>query len=100
MSTQLLINNLGLAGGGNLLKNIRELSPLDQLEIKRGDTVEDSALLLGKQLNPNLYVGYTMGLFDETGFAQLRLKLRENIELETLSGTKQSVDLYYTLEHD
>ena len=41
-----------------------------------------------------------MGLFDETGFAQLRLKLRENVELETLSGTKQSVDLYYTMEHD
>jgi len=100
LTAKLLTSRLGLAGGGALLKRIREESPLDKLELKTGENLQEISLLLGKQINPRLYVGYTLGLFDETGFAQLRLKLSRRLELETLSGSKQSVDLYYTLEHN
>jgi len=92
--------SLGLTQSEPLLTEMRDRLGLDELQIKGGHGLEDTALSLGKQLQENLYLGYTVGLFDNTGAILLRLKLGKHLELETRSGERQSVDLFYRSEHD
>ena len=62
--------------------------------------LEDSSVVLGKYLNPDLYIGYSQGLFNPEGAVLMRLQLLENLSVESRSGTEQSVDLFYRIEHD
>ena len=57
-------------------------------------------MTLGKYLNPDLYVGYSQGLFNPEGAVLMRLRLREKLTVESRSGNEQSVDLFYRIEHD
>ncbi|MCP5417548.1 MAG: translocation/assembly module TamB domain-containing protein [Chromatiaceae bacterium] len=93
--------SLGLSEGEPLLQQMSERLGLDELRVDSGDGgVEGSSLVLGKYLNPDLYLGYSQGLFNPEGAVLLRLKLSEKLELESRSGNEQSVDLFYRLEHD
>ena len=74
---------------------------LDELRIEEGaGGLEDGSLVLGKYLNPDLYLGYAQGLFNPEGAVLLRLRLSDKIDVESRSGIQQSVDLFYRLEHD
>ncbi len=91
----------GIAQGEPLLQGMADRLGLDDLKVQGGENgLTDSSLLIGKYLRPDLYVGYTQGLFDVTAAVLLRLNLTENIEVESRAGTSQSIDLYYRLEHD
>lgn len=92
--------SLGLARGEPLLQQLSDRLGLDDLRVDTGNGLEDSSLVLGKYLNPDLYLGYTQGLFDPDGAVLMRLKLTEQIEVETRSSDEQSVDLFYRIEHD
>jgi translocation and assembly module TamB len=92
---------LGMSKGDPLLQDLGDRFGLDDLTIEGGaGGLEDSSLLLGKYLNPDLYLGYSQGLFNAEGAVLLRLRLGERVELESRSGGEQSVDLYYRYEHD
>ena len=74
---------------------------LDEISVESGtEGVESSALLVGKYLNPDLYVGYSQGLFNPEGAVLLRLRLTERLDVESRSGVEQSVDLFYRIEYD
>ncbi len=73
---------------------------IDEFEFKQGDTIEDSAVRLGQYLNPDLYVGVTMGLFADKYAANLRYRLSENFSISTRAGDTQRIDLKYLLESD
>jgi translocation and assembly module TamB len=93
--------SLGVARGEPWLRDLSERVGLDDLRVEAGeDGIESSSLLLGKYLNPDLYVGYTQELFNPEGAVLVRLRLSEHVEVETRSGREQSVDLIYRLEHD
>jgi len=93
--------SLGLARGEPLLLQMSERLGLDELRVESGDQgVQDSALVLGKYLNPDLYLGYSQGLFNPEGALLLRLRLNDRLDLESRSGAEQSVDLFYRREHD
>jgi translocation and assembly module TamB len=93
--------NLGLAQGDPLLKGLSDRLGLDEFAVEGGTSgLEDGSLILGKYLNPNLYLGYTQGLFQPEGAVLLRLRVTEHIEVESRSGVEQSVDLFYRIEHD
>ena len=92
---------LGLSKGDPLLQELGDRFGLDELSLESGaGGVEESALVLGKYLNPDLYLGYSQGLFNPEGAVLLRLNLTEKLEVESRSGAEQSVDLFYRLEHD
>ncbi|MCB1773848.1 MAG: translocation/assembly module TamB domain-containing protein [Gammaproteobacteria bacterium] len=92
---------LGVAKGDPLLQNISEQFGLDDLRIETGeDGFESSTLLLGRYLNPDLYVGYTQELFNPEGAVLVRMRLNRRFEVETRSGRTQSVDLFFRHEHD
>ena len=93
--------SLGLSRSEPLLQDLSDRLGLDDLRIEGGDNgLADSSVLLGKYLNPDLYLGYTQGLFNPEGAVLLRLRLHERLELESRSGNEQSVDLFYKIEHN
>lgn len=93
--------SLGLSRGEPLLQKLSDRLGLDDLRVESGaNGIADSSLLLGKYLNPDLYLGYTQGLFNPEGAVLLRLRLSRRLEVESRSGTEQSVDLFYRLEHN
>jgi translocation and assembly module TamB len=93
--------SLGLAKSDPLLQKLGDRLGLDQLTLEAGDGgYEESALVIGKYLNPDLYLGYSQGLFSPEGTVLLRLRLSDAIELESRSGAEQSADLFYRVEYD
>ncbi len=92
--------SFGLARGEPLLQQLSDRLGLDEIRVDTGAGLEESSLILGKYLSPDLYLGYTQGLFDPDGAVLMRLKLSEHIEVETRSSDEQSVDLFYRIEHD
>jgi len=93
--------SLGLARSEPMLQELSERFGIDELRIETGDGgIEETAVVVGKYLNPDLYLGYSQGLFDPVGAVLLRLRLSEQVEVETQSGIEQSVDLFYRIEHD
>lgn len=93
--------SLGIAQGEPLLQGMADRLGLDELQVQTGEGgLEQSSLMLGKYLSPDLYVGYTHGLFDAAAQVLVRLQLTERVEVESRAGTSQSVDVFYKLEHD
>ncbi len=92
---------LGMTKGEPLLQQLGDRLGLDELRVESGqEGFESSSLVLGQYLNPDLYLGYSQGLFSPEGAILLRLRLSEQLELESRSGNEQSVDLLYRIEHD
>lgn len=93
--------SMGLSKGEPLIQDLGDRLGLDELRVEGGsEGLQDSSLILGKYLDPKLYLGYTQGLFEPVGAVLLRLKLSEKLDLETRSGEQQSIDLFYRIEHD
>ena len=93
--------SLGLSRSEPMLQDLSDRFGIDELRIDTGDAgIEETALVVGKYLNPDLYLGYSQGLFDPVGAVLLRLRLSERVEVESKSGIEQSVDLFYRIEHD
>ena len=93
--------SLGLSRGEPLLQKMGDRLGLDELRIEdQGQAAGGSALILGKYLNPDLYLGYAQSLFDPQGSVLLRLRLTDRLNIESRAGTEQSIDLFYRLEHD
>ncbi len=92
--------SLGVERSGLLTQEIAQTLGLDELRVESGQIMEESAVVLGKYLTPDLYVGYALGLFDQAGTAKLRYRLSENWSLEAKSGEAQSMDLIFTIERE
>jgi translocation and assembly module TamB len=92
--------SLGLSTADPAIQRLTAGLGLDEISVDAGEEIEDSAVTLGKYLNPDLYVGYSQGLFNPEGAVLMRLRLREKLTVESRSGNEQSVDLFYRIEHD
>jgi translocation and assembly module TamB len=93
---------LGLSQTMPALKTIKEDIGIDDLRIEDDvGGIEGSSLLVGKYLNPDLYVGYVQGLFEPQGGVKVNYRLSKKIEVESFSGEeKDSVHIYFRHEHD
>lgn len=99
-------------GGDGKLSNIRNqikdklgLSVLDltsqtEYNKKTKQTIQHTALVLGKYLSPKLYIGYSFDVLDHTNSVQLRYWLNSNWSIQTESRGPDSsgVDLLYSIE--
>ncbi|MGB1110738.1 MAG: translocation/assembly module TamB domain-containing protein, partial [Gammaproteobacteria bacterium] len=65
--------SMGLDKGEPLFANVRRELGLDELELAAGSTLQDTTLSLGKYVNPDLFVGYSINLLDRAGAVLLRL---------------------------
>jgi translocation and assembly module TamB len=88
----------GLEKSQEILDRVAAGVGVDEIRIQEGSTLEDTSLLLGKYLSPDLYVSYAVGLFDNQGALTTRYRLSKRLRLEVQSGDAQSMDLIYDVE--
>ncbi len=92
---------LGLEQAQGITQSLGGRVGLDEVGVKSGSTLQQSSLLLGKYLSPDLYVRYALGLLDPIGSVQLEYQLSPAISVEAETSQKsQAVDLIYRLESD
>lgn len=72
----------------------------DQFEVEEAQRLEDTAVRLGKYINPDLYLGFSLGLFSNTYAVILEQQLSQHFSLQTRAGETQRIDLRYRLEKD
>lgn len=63
-----------------------------------GESAETSALNLGKQLSPDLYVRYVRNLFDNSAAMEVGYKINRVLDLKVYGGSNQGMDIYYHKE--
>jgi translocation and assembly module TamB len=89
----------GLSGGGLIAKKIGAAFGLEDVEIAKGETLEESALAIGKYLSPKLYVNYGIGLFEPINTFRMRYSLTSRWMLQTEYGIESGGDIIYKIEH-
>ncbi len=91
---------LGLKGSDFLAKRVQGKLGLDEVSIgtRPGEQSNQAALVLGKYLNPRIYVSYGIGLFEPIYTFRMRYSISEKWTLQTESGVESSGDVVYTVE--
>ncbi len=85
-------------GGGALTKGLGDAVGLDSLELG-GASGNETSLMMGKYLTPDLYVGYGVGLIDAVNTFNVKYRFSKRLQFESASSTiGTSADLIYTIE--
>lgn len=99
--------NTGSNQIGNLKKDLQTNLGLDELDIgtvqqysaAKGGMIQNTSLMLGKQLTPKLNVSYSVGLAEQINTLTLRYQLWRKLILQTqTTGENSGMDLIYTIE--
>lgn len=98
-------------GGGNQISNLKEelqtnlgideldLGTLQQYSAEKGAMIQNTSLMLGKQLTPKLHLGYSVGITEHINTFSLRYLLWRKLLLQTqTTGQNSGIDLIYTIE--
>ncbi|WP_006787562.1 translocation/assembly module TamB domain-containing protein [Thiorhodospira sibirica] len=89
----------GIERGAFITEHLASQLGLDELSIDADGGLEETALMMGKQLSPRLYLRYTVGLVEQGTNLLLRYTLTPTLSLETRSGQDaQSMDLIFRKE--
>jgi translocation and assembly module TamB len=91
-------SSASLSGIGILSKKIGAVFGVEDVDVEEGETVEESALVIGKYLSPKLYVSYGVGLFEPINTMRIRYNLSPKWTIQTESGIESGGDLLYTIE--
>lgn len=92
------IGSLGMDRGSSMTADITRFFRLDELTVKSNKGLEQSALWMGKQITPKLFIRYMVGLFDQAFTLGMRYQISDKLRLEVESGKANSVDVIYTIE--
>ncbi len=89
--------SLAVGGGGLLLGGLGNRIGLDEVSVEQtGD--EDTSVVLGKYLSPNLFVSYGISIVEAINTIKLRYTLNERWSLKAEAGLYQSADVEYKIE--
>jgi translocation and assembly module TamB len=89
--------SLALSGGGLLLGGIGSRVGLDEVTVEQNGE-DDTAVVLGKYLSPNLFVSYGISIAEAINTIKLRYTLNKNWSLKAEAGLEQSADVEYRIE--
>ena len=89
--------SLAISGGGLLLGGIGSRLGLDEVSVESSGT-DDTAVVLGKYLNPKLFVSYGISIAEAINTIKLRYTLNEKWSLKAEAGLDQSADIEYRIE--
>lgn len=90
---------LGISQSKGIASALQNTLGIDMVNLQSGETYEESSLVVGKYLTPDIFVSYVQNLFTPAGSVQLDYSLSKNLGLKAQSGKTQSVDLLYKIEH-
>ncbi len=92
---------------GNLKKDLQTNLGLDELDVgtlqqysaEKGAMVQNTSLILGKQLTPRLHIGYSVGIVEQINTFTVRFQLWRKLLLQTQTTLDNSgIDVIYTVE--
>ena len=89
--------SMGLQKSGFLTERIASRFGLDQLSISGADA-QSASLVIGKYLNPKLYLSYGLGIFDKISTAKLRYDMSQRFSVEAERGSEVGVDVFYKID--
>lgn len=75
-----------------------DASILSYMLLGRPPGAKGGSYTLGKYLSPDLYVSYSLGLFDTINTFNMRYKLTDTLAIQAASNTASSADFIYTIE--
>lgn len=85
-------STLGLLGGTALSRRVGDRFGLDEARIETRGDLQDASLVIGRYLNPKVYVSYGIGLFDPVSTLRLRYVLSNRFTLQAQTGGETSAD--------
>ena len=86
--------------GAGQLSWLSDQMGIDEFEVEEAERLEDSAVKLGKYINPDFYVGLSLGFFSNNYAVLFKQQLTKHFSLETRAGETQRIDLKYQLNTD
>lgn len=89
---------LGVAGGGGYASAIADELGVEDFTLDTAGDGEDTRVEVGGYINPNLYLGYGVGVFTPVSTLTLRYRLASNLYLEAITGLESAVDLLYRFD--
>ncbi|MGD8350311.1 MAG: translocation/assembly module TamB domain-containing protein, partial [Gammaproteobacteria bacterium] len=89
---------LGLAGGDQIARSLRERFGLDDFRVETADSGDQASLIVGRYLSPDVYVSYAVGLIESANSLNLRYRITDHWQIEAESGTYHGADILYTIE--
>ncbi len=89
--------SLAVSGGGLLLGGLSTKLGLDEVSVERTGE-DDTSVVLGKALSPDLYVSYGISIAEAINTIKLRYTLNERWSLKAEAGIEQSADIEYRIE--
>mgnify|MGYP003630639599 CR=1 FL=1 len=91
--------SLGISQSKGITNTLQNTFGMDVLNLQGGDSYEESSLVVGKYLTPDIFISYVQNLFTPAGSIQLDYTLSKSLGLKAQSGETQSIDLLYRVEH-
>ncbi|SEO50883.1 autotransporter assembly complex protein TamB [Aquisalimonas asiatica] len=89
---------LGVAGGGGYATAVAEGLGIEDFAIDTEGEGDETQVVMGGYINPNLYLGYGVGVFTPVNTLTLRYQLATNLFLEAVSSLENAIDLIYRFE--
>lgn len=86
----------GIAGGDLLAARLASAFGLDEARVEGEDG--GASLMLGETIAPNLYIAYSLGLFEASDVLLIRYEFGRGWILQTETGFETSADLLYMSE--
>ena len=90
-------NELLAQGGAIVAQQLGARMGVEDVGLE-SDTLNQTSLVLGKFLNPRLYVSYGISLSESINTVKLRYTLGDHWTIKTEAGEKRSTDLVFTIE--
>jgi len=88
-----------LAGGNVLMGSIGESVGLEELSFEADETGEQTSLVLGTYLSPQLFVRYSQGLYETANQFEAIYKITRNWLIRTQTSPEQSgADVFFSFE--
>ena len=92
-------DQLGVAGGSNLLGGLKNILSLDDVYLDGSAGDKNISVVVGKHLTDDLYVGYDVNVYSQVGEFRVRYDLSRGFWVETFSSSESTgADLLYTFE--
>lgn len=90
---------LGTKGSSGFASDLGGLMRLDDLRLEGSGTREEMALVVGKRLTEDLYIGYDLNMFSQLSQFRVRYNLKRGFYVETRSSAESTgTDLIYSFE--
>lgn len=90
---------LGLKGSNTIISNLTNILSVDDLHLEGSRASEDVSLVVGKRLSKDLYLGYDINMFNQSGVFRVRYDLKHGFSIETRTSPESTgADLIYIFE--